>query len=96
MLDWWVLILAALAGGALGAVYFGGLWLTVRRLAHTRRPTLWLLSSFFVRTALTLLGFYLVLRMGWATLLACLVGFLLARVLLMRQLGSAAQEQGQS
>ena len=84
----WQLLLAGPVGVGLGIVYFGGLWLTVRRLPDARWPALLLLGSMLGRTALTLLGFYLVMDARWERLLACLAGFILARMVLMRRLRS--------
>ncbi|MRR57565.1 MAG: ATP synthase subunit I [Deltaproteobacteria bacterium] len=81
------LSLAVLAGAALGLFYFGGLWLTVRRLAGSRRPGMLMLGSFVVRLLVTLCGFYLVMDDSWERLLAGLAGFLVARVALTRALG---------
>lgn len=73
------LVLAALAGAALGALFFGGLWWTARRGAVSPHPVLWFLGSLLLRMGLTLPGFYLVGAGHWQRLLACLAGFLLAR-----------------
>jgi len=78
------LLLAVLAGLALGLFYFGGLWLTVRRIACGKRPALLMLSSFVVRLLVTLCGFYLVMDGSWERLLACLAGFLVMRFVLTR------------
>jgi F1F0 ATPase subunit 2 len=67
---------------ALGLFYFGGLWLTVRHLPSSRSPALLTLGSFLGRTAVTLTGFYLVMGGRWERLLACFVGFLLMRTIL--------------
>lgn len=84
-------ILAVLAGGGLSLLYFGGLWLTVQRAVdEASRPTLFLLGSFVGRTALVLLGFYLVIVfMGdqWLLLVACVVGFIAGRTILVRRWG---------
>lgn len=82
-------ILAVLAGGGLSLLYFGGLWLTVQRAVdEAARPTLLLLGSFALRSALVLLGFYLlIVLMGdqWILLVAGLVGFIGGRTLLVRR-----------
>jgi F1F0 ATPase subunit 2 len=72
--------LAILEGSALGLVFYAGLWWTVRRAATFRRPGLSVLASLLLRTGVTLAGFYLVGAADWARLLACLLGFVLARV----------------
>lgn len=80
------LVLSMAAGAGLGFFYFGGLWLTVRRLPGARRPTLLFVASFVGRTALTLLGFYLIMDGSWDRMLACLLGFIVARQLLISRL----------
>ena len=76
--------LALLAGMALGGIFFGGLWYTVRRCVTSRRPALLLLGSLALRMGITLGGFYLVAGGRWQSLLACLLGFVLARLLATR------------
>ena len=78
------LLLAWFAGSALGAFFFGGLWWTVRRGLAAPNPVLWILPSALVRTAVTLAGFYWVAGADWQRLLACLVGFVMARQITMR------------
>ncbi len=81
------LISALVAGTGLGLFYFGGLWLTVRRLPTARRPAFFSLLSFFGRLGVALFGFYLVMGGHWERLLVCLLGFLGARVILVRLWG---------
>lgn len=79
--EWIPLVAAALTGALLGAVYFGGLWLTVRKVAFVGRPAALVTLSFAGRLALTLAGFYLASSGRVERLLACLVCFLLVRQL---------------
>ena len=74
------LALPLAAGLALGAVFFGGLWWTVIRVLSCRQPALWFFGSLLLRMCITLVGFFLVARGGWDRWLACLLGFLVARV----------------
>ena len=46
----------------LGAIFFGGLWWTVRKGVASRRPALWFLGSLLLRTSIALAGFYVVAR----------------------------------
>ncbi len=73
------LVLALLAGVGLGAIYFGGLWWTVRRAGSFRRPALSMLASVIVRMAVALGGFHLVAGASWQRLLLCLLGFVVGR-----------------
>jgi len=82
----WSVLLTFLAGTAIGYFYFGGLWLTVRKLPSARSPGPFAFGSFVVRTALAVFCFYLIASAGhWERLIASVVGFALARwVLVMR------------
>ena len=71
----WVFV----AGILLGIIFFGGLWITVKKIVHAKSPALWLLASFFFRIAIVLLGFYFVGAGNLQRLLICLVGFIAAR-----------------
>lgn len=82
------LLLAGAAGVGLGALYFGGLWLTVRALPHSGRPVVLIAGSFLVRMAVIAGGFYPILGAGWDRLLACLAGFVLVRVVVVSWLAS--------
>jgi F1F0 ATPase subunit 2 len=78
------LILAWGAGLVLGAIFFGGLWWTVRKGVSSERPALWFLGSLLLRTSITLSGFYFVSRGDWQRLLVCLLGFVMARLVATR------------
>ena len=67
------------AGLLLGAIFFGGLWWTVRKGVSSQRPALWFFGSMLLRTGVTLAGFYFVGRENWERWLLCLLGFVLAR-----------------
>lgn len=78
------LALAWLAGGGLGAFFFGGLWWTIRRVVSSRRPALWVFGSLLLRFSVVLAGFYLVSDGRWEPILLCLLGFIMARVVVKR------------
>ena len=81
------LVLAWAAGGGLGAVFFGGLWWTVRKGVSSPRPALWFLGSLLLRMSIALAGFYFVGRGHWERLVACLLGFVIARFIVTRLTG---------
>jgi F1F0 ATPase subunit 2 len=72
--------LAWIAGGALGAFFFGGLLWTVRRGVASEHPALWFAGSLLVRTSVAVAGFYLVSGGRGGRLLFCLLGFVMAQV----------------
>ena len=82
-----ILVLAGCAGLLLGAAFFGGLWWTVRRGLASRRPALWMLGSLVLRTLISLAGFYFVSGGQLDRLLACLLGFVIARLIATRLVG---------
>lgn len=87
MSEWGYSLCVSVAWGmVLGGLYFGGLWLTVSSLPDTRRPVLWMGGSFVLRSTLVMAGFYLVMEGQWQRLLACLAGFLVVRLFLVRRL----------
>ncbi len=71
--------LVFISGLALGTLFFGGLWLTVKKSVASKTPALWILGSFAVRTAVTLLGFYFIGAGNVQRMLICLLGFIAAR-----------------
>lgn len=80
-----VSLLPALLGGiVLGILFFGGLWLTIRKGIRSKRPTLLFMGSLIVRMAIVVLGFYYVGANNWLRMLVCLVGFLIARMVITR------------
>ncbi len=48
---------ALVAGVLLGAIFFGGLWWTVRRGVSSGQVALWFLGSMLLRTCIVLAGF---------------------------------------
>lgn len=79
-----LLTMALLVGMVLGALFFGGLWWTVRRGLASPRPALWFASSLLLRLGIVLTGFYVVGGTDWRRMVACLAGFLLMRILVLR------------
>lgn len=79
-----VLILSTVAGAALGAFFFGGLWWTVRKGLASRRTALWFIGSLLLRTSVALAGFYFVSDGQWQRLMFCLLGFVIARPVVTR------------
>ena len=83
------LVLALVAGVLLGVIFFGGLWWTVSRGLSSKRPALWFFGSLLLRTSIALAGFYFVSGSHWERLLLCLLGFVIARLIVTRLTGAA-------
>ena len=78
------LMLAWVAGSVLGAMFFGGLWWTVQQGVSSKQPALWFFGSLLLRMSIALAGFYFVSGGHWERLLACLLGFVIARFIVTR------------
>ena len=76
--------LALAAGLSLGAIFFGGLWWTVRKGVSSKHPALWFCGSLLLRMSLVLIGFYFVGRGDWLRMVASLLGFIIARFCVLR------------
>ena len=83
------LLVSALAGAALGGVFFGLLWATVRRLPDSRSPVLLLGLSYLLRLAILLGGLWLIMAGDWWRLVAALVGVVAIRSYLLRRIAGA-------
>ena len=78
------LVFALLAGALLGVFFFAGLWWTVRKIESTKQVALLFLGSMLLRTSVVILGFYFILGDNWQRLLAGLLGFIIARLIVTR------------
>ena len=87
------LVLALVVGLLLGTIFFGGLWWTVRKGVFSKSPALWFLGSMLLRMSLVLAGFYFVGRGDWVRLVICLLGFVVARFIVMRLTRPPVEQQ---
>jgi F1F0 ATPase subunit 2 len=78
------LVLAWGTGVLLGVVFFGGLWWTVQKGVSSKWSALWFFSSLLLRTSIVLAGFYFIACGHWERLLVCLLGFVMARLVVTR------------
>ena len=77
-------ILVLLAGGGLGVLFFGGLWWTVKKGVSSTQPARLFFASMCLRTIVVLIGFYIFGGGQWSRMLVCLLGFTIARFMVMR------------
>ncbi len=73
--------LAFIGGVALGTLFFGGLWFTIKKAVTAKLPALWLSVSFIVRAGLTLGGLYGIGMGSLKFMLIGVLGFFIARFL---------------
>ena len=71
-------------GILLGLFFFGGLWWTTKKGLLSKTPALWFLTSLFVRIGIVIIVFYYLSRGHWERALICLIGFIIARTIIMR------------
>ena len=79
------LLVAGGVGVAAGLLYFEGLWWTVSRLAHARRPSVLLGASFLTRTSVLLATLLAVATHHGAGVVAAVAGVLAARSVAVRR-----------
>lgn len=77
-------LLAAVMGGWLGMVFYGGLWWTVVYCVTSPHVGWCFLISWLFRMGIALTGFYWVGVGNGQRLLICLLGFLVVRLLVTR------------
>jgi len=85
-----MLLLAATGGGLLGVFYFTGLRWTLRKSITSQWAALWFSFSFLLRSSVCLFGIYWIGANDFTRILACLVGFILARTIVMKLTGDSA------
>lgn len=85
MNDLLFILLALLAGAILGWFFFFGLRITVERLPRVKHPWLLMLSSYIARTSIVVAAFFFIMQGDLIRLLACLVGFILARTIILKR-----------
>ncbi|OPY55779.1 MAG: N-ATPase, AtpR subunit [Methanosaeta sp. PtaU1.Bin112] len=84
-------ISSVMSGILLGFFYFGGLYLTLKHLCNSNKADLLTVSSFMVRSAVCLGGFYIISGKGLEALIFCLAGFVLSKLALIHVLGFRSQ-----
>jgi F1F0 ATPase subunit 2 len=88
-----MILIALISGLLFGTLFFGGLWITVRKTLGSPNPAIWILGSSLLRTAIVLIGFYYIVQEGLQALLISLVGFIIARFIVMRATKSFEQKR---
>ena len=79
-----LLLLASIGGGFLGVFYFAGLRWTLRKSIDSRSATLWFSLSFLLRSGVCIFGIYWLGANDVLRILACLGGFIVARMIVLK------------
>ena len=83
MTDLSPIIFASFVGIIAGFIFFGGLWFTTQRLPTWKYPAVWVFGSFMVRASVMLSALYWVGKDHLPRMAACLVGFVIARMVML-------------
>lgn len=79
-----------IAGGFIGAAFFGALWWTTQQITISRHPSSLFLTSLLVRMSLLAGGLFAMTRIGAAAVFAAMCGILMARHCLIRVVSASA------
>ncbi len=96
MIDLSAMALSMAFGVVLGSFYFYGLWVTLKRLPSSRQPALLSLGSLLARSVVCILGFYLILILGSGlyAMISGIVGFIIAKIVLINRMGLEGRSDG--
>ena len=75
------LLLPLVTGILLGAIFFGSLWWTIKKVVLSKRSEFWFFAILLLRMSFVLVGFYFIARGSWERLLMCLLGFFITRII---------------
>ncbi|MHC4194571.1 MAG: N-ATPase subunit AtpR [Planctomycetota bacterium] len=90
LIDWLLYIVPFVAGSVTSLFYHGALWWTVKSLPRSRSPVLLSIGSFYLRMAITMAAFYIVMQNDWRRLAVCLAGFMAVKFIMTRIMGNAS------
>ena len=93
MIEIMLLVLVGVVGAGLGGIFFVGLWWTILKGLSSKQPALLFVASLLLRTIIVLSGFYMATFGHWDRLFACLLGFIIARFLVMHLTESPIGQQ---
>lgn len=80
------MVIAFIGGIILGIIFFGGLNLSIRLLDKVKYAGILMVVSLFLRMAILLVGFYLLMNDSFVNLLIALAGVILVRLVLVWRL----------
>ncbi len=89
----WPYLLGFLSGIGLGLFYFGGLWLTVKKIPVSRNPKRLFLCSAALRLVPTLLALFVAVKVNPGVFLIMLPGIFAVRYFMVRWVSNLSREQ---
>jgi len=83
------MLIAFIVGVLAGILFFGGLYLTVKKLTTMKYPALFMMLSLIVRLVILAGGLYLIVDGGMKNVLSAMAGIILVRFVMIAKLGKA-------
>lgn len=77
----WIILISFAAGLASGFLFYGGLWMTVKKGMSMKQPQLLFAFSFLLRSAIVVITFYFAGGAQWQQIVICMAGLLIARAI---------------
>ncbi len=87
------MIIAFIVGILVGSLFFGGLYLTVKKLTSLKYPALFMILSLIVRLVILAGGIYLIMDGGIKNVLSAMAGIILVRFVMIAKLGKALPDE---
>jgi F1F0 ATPase subunit 2 len=81
MVNNYYLILNFISGLALGLLFYGGLWLTIRLCLKKSNAGIWIFASMIARTIIVIAGFYFLSNGNIYKVATIFLGFLTTRLI---------------
>ena len=82
MNDVLISVLSLLEGMSLGVIFYLGLWFTIKYAINSEMAALWFTFSYVLRIGSVVAGFYFMSVGNLQRLVLCLVGFIIARIII--------------
>jgi len=87
------MLIAFIVGVLAGILFFGGLYLTVKKLTTMKYPALFMMLSLIVRLVILAGGIYLIMDGGIRNVLSAMAGIILVRFVMIAKLGKALPDE---
>jgi len=87
------MLIAFIVGVLIGILFFGGLYLTVKKLMTIKYPALFMMLSLIVRLVILAGGLYLIMDGGMKNILSAMAGIILVRLVMIAKLGKAVPNE---
>jgi len=87
------MLIAFIVGVLAGILFFGGLYLTVKKLTTMKYPAFFMMLSLIIRLVILAGGIYLIMDGGIRNVLSAMAGIILVRFVMIAKLGKALPDE---